>query len=100
MLGGICREEYKTKTSSIDIEIKKVKQVLDVILDQRSRRVTDEVAVEAAKQALGKRILTKELVEILIEKVLVFPDSRIEIEWKLAGFINCLAQEAGFDATI
>jgi hypothetical protein len=32
--------------------------------------------------------LTKELVELLIGRVLIFPDNRIEIDWKVSGFTN------------
>ena len=40
----------------------------------------------AAKSAVGEKTLTRQLVDMLITKVSVFPGGRIEIDWKVAGF--------------
>lgn len=89
VLGDICQEEYRTKKSAVDAEFDRVRNVLEIILSQQHKQVSDMVSINAARVALRKRILSQELADMLIDKVLVYPDNRIEIVWKLAGFINC-----------
>ncbi len=37
--------------------------------------------------------MTQELVDILIDKILVFPGDRIEVKWKLPGFADATRNE-------
>ena len=43
---------------------------------------------ELARSALEQKELTRELVELLIEKVIVFPDGRVEVMWKAGEFFR------------
>ena len=64
------------------------------ILSQAQTNAPDMRTIEIAKKALRKRILSKELVDMLIKKVLVYSDNRIEIVWLLSGFMDCMPREA------
>jgi len=50
--------------------------------------------MDAAKEVFQKRILTQEIVDLLIDRVLVYPDNRMEIVWKISGFTDSMPQEA------
>ncbi|MDR1617217.1 MAG: recombinase family protein [Syntrophomonadaceae bacterium] len=100
VLGGICRDDYKMQKSAVDSEIEKTRLTLESIRGQSGDSASDAIAVEAAKKALRKRVLSKELVDMLIDRVLVYPDDRIEIVWKLPGFMDCLPQREAPCVTI
>ena len=48
--------------------------------------------MEAARAALDAEMLSLELVDMLIERVLIFPGNLIEIVWKVAGFAYGMAR--------
>ena len=99
VIGDISRDEFMAKKSNADAELERVRQILEAILSQAKANAPDTEAVVIAKKALRKRILSKELVDMLIDKVLVYPDNRIEIVWRLAGFMDCLpGEEAAYVA--
>ena len=49
---------------------------------QQSKQKTAKVA----KKALNKTASPKEIVDILIDKILVFPGDKLKIEWKIKEF--------------
>jgi hypothetical protein len=51
-----------------------------------SDKSVDKKAIALAKQAVNISASLRELVEALIEKVYVFPENRIEVQWKIVGF--------------
>lgn len=93
LTGDICREDYLMEKAGIDTEVEKECQALDAITGQAAKAGPDKETMEAAGKALRKRTLSQELVDMLIDRVLVYPDKQIEIVWKLPGFMDCLTQE-------
>jgi len=89
----ISRDEYMAKKSSADSELERTRQILEAIFSQAKTETSNAEVIEVAKKALRKRVLSKELVDTLVEKVLVFPDNKIEIVWRLSGFMDCLPRE-------
>ena len=51
------------------------------------------IAVDVARKILKEDALTQEIVDILIDRILVYPDKRIEIVWRIEGFTDCLPNE-------
>ena len=92
--GEICLEEYKTKKSAVDAELLRARHMLETVRAQYAKRTPDVTAVDAAKKVLSESTLTQELVAMLIDKVLVYPDNRVEIVWKISGFTDCMMQTA------
>ncbi|MDL2217612.1 recombinase family protein [Christensenellaceae bacterium OttesenSCG-928-M15] len=86
VLGTTTPEEYKSQKVAIDIEIGHQQQVHDAICMQNEKNAPSAVSVKAARAALDARVLSSELVDILIERVLIFPNNKIEIVWKVSGF--------------
>ena len=94
VLEDICRDEYKEKKSAIDTEFERVQQILEVILSQTQTSAPDMGTIDIARKALRKKILSKELIDMLIDKVLIYSENKIEIVWRLSGFKDCLPREA------
>lgn len=94
VLGEITPDDYKAKKAAIDIEIGHQQQVNDAIRIQNEKSVPSVASVEAAREALDARMLSPELVDMLIERVLIFPGNRIEILWKVSGFAYGMAESA------
>ena len=94
VLENIGRGEYKEKKSAIDTEFERVQQILEAILSQTQTSAPDMGTIDIARKALRKKILSKELVDMLIDKVLVYAENKIEIVWRLSGFKDCLQREA------
>ncbi|MCL2672523.1 MAG: recombinase family protein, partial [Clostridiales bacterium] len=89
VLGDISREEYKVQKSAVDAELARAQQMLGVIRVQYDKRESNTTAVDAARKVLKEESLIRELVSMLIDKILIYPDKRVEIMWKLAGFADC-----------
>ena len=86
VLGTTTPEEYKSQKAAIDIEIGHQQQVHDAICMQNEKNAPSPASVKAARSALDARVLSSELVDMLIEKVFIFPGNRVEIVWKVSGF--------------
>ena len=59
VIGDISRDEYIAKKSNADAELERVRQILEAILSQTKTETPDAEAIDIAKKALRKRILSK-----------------------------------------
>ena len=94
VLGDICQDEYKARKAIADSELERVRQVHEASPSRTQKNASNTVAMEAARKALRKQTLTQDVVDLLINKVLVYPGDRIEIVWKLSGFMGYMSPEA------
>ena len=95
VLGEIDEGAYKTSKTSIDAELKHLSHTLaalktDAAIISAAKASEDELR-QIADVSLGTDKLSASLVELLIDKVYVYPDNQIEIIWKVADF--CSAQK-------
>ena len=87
VMGEIDVETYKSEKAACDAAILKAKNAHAAIAVQAEKR-QEEQARQSSRAEIAKAItnsdsLTPELVNLLIEKVYVFPDKRIEIAYKV-----------------
>ena len=82
VLGYICKNEYSLQKAAIDAELAQLLRVHKANSDANKKNTPGESIVQAAKKAWETNTLTQELVDLLIEKVFVYPDNRVEIKWK------------------
>ncbi len=80
--GDIDRKEYQIRKRVVDSEIEKARQVYDAIRSDAQKNVPDAETINAARLALTDNVLSRAAVELLIDKVLVHPDHKVEIAWK------------------
>ena len=100
VLGGICRDEYMARKNAVDTVLEQSLQVYEAILSENMKKLPGASSIQAARKALEENTLTRELVDLLIDKILIHPDDRIEIIWKVSGFDGCLAREAVLDVAV
>lgn len=87
LLGQIELDTYKLEKAVYDAEILKVKNAYAAVTAQAKLK-REEQARQSSRQEIVHSIveadvLTSELTDLLIEKVYVFPDNRIEIVYKI-----------------
>ena len=87
LLGQIELDTYKSEKAVYDAEILKVKNAYAAVTAQAKLK-REEQARQSSRQEIAHSIaeadvLTSELTDLLIEKVYVFPDNRIEIVYKV-----------------
>ena len=80
-------DTYKSQKAVYDAEILKVR----LWLSAQAKLKREEQARQSSRQEIAHSIaeadvLTSELTDLLIEKVYVFPDNRIEIVYKVHDF--------------
>ena len=85
LLGQIELDTYKSEKAVYDAEILKVK---NAAVTAQAKLKREEQARQNSRQEITHSIaaadvLTSELTDLLIEKVYVFPDNRIEIVYKV-----------------
>ena len=87
VMGEIDVETYKTEKAACDAAILKTKNAYAAISAQAKKKQEEQARqssrTEIAKAFTDVESLTPELVDLLIEKVYVFPDKRIEIAYKV-----------------
>lgn len=62
-----------------------------MICVQEEKTAPSAASIKAAREALESETLTQELGDQLIDKVLVYPDNRIEIQWRVSSFGNLVS---------
>ena len=95
VLEDIQPEEYKERKKTLDAALDRQKDLHEVICEQEAKSAPSAAAIKAAREALQSDELGQELADLLIDKVLVYPDNRIEIQWKVSGFDSLDAAYAG-----
>ena len=86
-MGEIDVGNYKSQKASYDAAILKAKNAHAAIAAQAKKKKEEQnrqsSRTEIAKAITDAEGLTPELVSLLIEKVYIFPDKRIEIAYKV-----------------
>ena len=77
------KQEYDTKAENYRIRYDKCRQSEE---QNRLKIENRTKIVQTAKTIKKENTLTQALADVLIEKVCVYPDNRLEIEWKIKDF--------------
>lgn len=92
IMGEMDAEAYKSGKASYDAAILKAKNAYATIAAQAKKKKEEQdrqsSRAEVAKAITDAEGLTSELVNLLIEKVYVFPDKRIEIAYKVQDLFD------------
>ena len=87
VMGEIDVETYKTEKAACDAAILKTKNAYAAVLAQAKQKQDEQARQDSRKEAskalFDADTLTTELAELLIDRVLVYPDKRIEIAYKI-----------------
>lgn len=92
IMGEIDVGNYKSQKASYDAAILKAKNARAAIAAQAKKKKEEQnrqsSRTEIAKAITDAEGLTPELVSLLIEKVYIFPDKRIEIAYKVTDLFD------------
>ena len=82
---SVDRETFKAKKQEYDTEIASLEQKISVRMAEQLMAESDEAAqsrLETAKTFLDLKEMTEDAWETFVEKVIVYPEYRIEIHWR------------------
>ena len=82
----IDRAEYLKLKNECSEEIARLSERVAAMKAEARAKKAGKTTLALAKRFLDEAIPHKEIVDALIDKVLVFPDKRIEILWKVSDF--------------
>lgn len=92
LLGEIDLDTYKVEKAACDELLLKTKNAYAVVLAQAKQKQEEQARhdnrQEAARAVFNSEGLTTELTDLLIDKVLVYPDNRIEIAYKIKDIFD------------
>lgn len=90
VLHELSEQEYRMKKGVLDAELTRLQEVQAALSTQLSQRQADEQTKNANRLLAEKVVdigkLNTELVDMLIDRVYVYPQQNIEIVWKIGGF--------------
>jgi len=92
ILGETNAKEYKADKAVLDRKINQLSRALDTLKSEAAvlsaTKSSDDELRKIADVALGTDKLTRPLVDLLIEKVYIYPGNHVEIIWKVEDFIT------------
>lgn len=90
VLHELSEQEYRMKKGALDAGLASLQEVQATLSTQLSQRQADEQTKNANRLLAEKVVdigkLNTELVDMLIDRVYVYPQQKIEIVWKAGGF--------------
>jgi DNA invertase Pin-like site-specific DNA recombinase len=86
VLGEITRDEYSELKADCAKRLERLNRQLDAMKSEIDASKIDPRAIAVAKSALSEAENNRELVDALIKTVKVYPNNRVDIDWKIAGF--------------
>lgn len=83
-------EQYKVQKSEVDAELARLNRAYSALAAQTAQKQSDNMANAKAREiAVGasrESGLTQALVDLLIDRVYVYPENHLEIVWKVTDF--------------
>ena len=83
LMGEIDLNTYKAEKATCDELLLKTKNAYAAVLAQAKQKQDEQARQDSSKAIFDADTLTTELAELLIDRVLVYPDKRIEIAYKI-----------------
>jgi len=101
ILGTITTDGYKAEKTRIDAELSHLNRAFESLKAETAAmmasKTSDDEIRHLAETASAEGKINKALMDLLIDKVYIYPDNRVEIEWKVADFASVGGRkEAGY----
>ena len=92
MLNEIDENQYMNLKEKINMELDSLNRVYNAILSKANQLQVENKEkaklLNTAKIVSSEAVLTKRLVDTLIDKVHIYPDDVVEIDWKIREFYD------------
>jgi hypothetical protein len=86
VLGNISQDEYKSAKANLDADIGRLKRITSDLAERANEQEHTGSLREIAQTVLKSKTLTRQLVDVLINKVYVYSNKHIEVDWKIPDF--------------
>jgi len=92
VLGDIGEDAYKAEKANIDTELAQLNRIYETVKAENATMLaaktsdTKRRTIAESVTEIGK--LNRQLVDLLIDKVLVYPGNRVDVVWKVEDFVS------------
>jgi hypothetical protein len=92
VVGEVDKDDYRATKINLDTELARITQIHAVLSEETSKLAEAKIKGSERKK-LGEKLssentLERSLVDLLINRVVIYPDNKIEIEWKITNFFS------------
>jgi len=87
VLGSIDADEFKGEKHKIDVQLDHLKQIMQKSNEDSKIAIANESLLKIINGSGEIKILTRQLVDALIDKVYVYPDKSMKIIWKIPTMV-------------
>jgi hypothetical protein len=84
--GEIDRQTHQKFKTDCTAQIERLNNQLATYRQSANNQQVKVRTTDIAKSVINESTSSKEVVDMLIDKIHVFPDNRLEITWKVSGF--------------
>ncbi|MDL2258456.1 recombinase family protein [Eubacteriales bacterium OttesenSCG-928-K08] len=88
ILGEISQSDYSAEKADLEDELLRLEQAYTSFRERQAEQTAKEETQKVAKVAKRSKRLTQNIVDLLIDKVLVYPGGHLEVHWKISDFSN------------
>lgn len=82
--GELSKEAYKEKRKQLSEQIAALEQTRQELYEKQNTRREEDQLTEWMRRFAGEQTLTKEMERIFVERVEVYDESKLSIQWKFA----------------
>ena len=86
VIGEVAIDDYRAEKTNLDTELTRITRIHASLTEETSKLAEAKTAgneyKEIVKKVSGENTLNHSLVDMLINRVIIYPGGRIEIEWK------------------
>jgi hypothetical protein len=86
VLREIDREAHQALKVECAAQIEKLNSRLAVLRQAERDKLAAKKAADIAKQIINEPATPRDIVDMVVDRVLVFPGNQIEVQWKIADF--------------
>ena len=86
VLGEIDNDTFQSLKKECTGELEKTNRRLTILKQSQHDEQASKKITALAEDALNDYASPQDIVGALVDRVLVFPDNQVEIEWKFASF--------------
>ena len=92
VIGEVAIDDYRTTKTNLDTELSRITRIHASLSEETSNLTEAKTAgneyKKIAEKICGENTLNRSLVDLLIKRILIYPDNKIEIEWKIKNFLS------------
>lgn len=91
--GGISKDKYLQKKREIDAEISRMQAEIEAAQERNEAEMTESRVMHTAFEDVcevfrEEKSLTYDMAHAFVDRILVYPDERIEVQWRFRDCLN------------